>query len=145
MPINRAQERPAKTEQASNNKSPSQVKLTEWRTGITQDAPSNRAWYPQGIVGATYAPGPQVVYLGQRLRSQRNQKLKVSDHAPSKNRNTTNIFSGIRLMDRTQIKNSRNPVKATTNPFRLIRGSYQAAITPCKRLQIFISYTSLIL
>ena len=43
-----------------------------------KDAQIKHDLVPQGDGGATDAPGPQVVHLGQRLRSQRKQKLKVS-------------------------------------------------------------------
>ena len=60
--------------------------------------------------GAPYTPKPQVVYKGQRLRIQQNQKSKVLDHALSKDKNTTNICSMGRVMYHTPIKKSHIPV-----------------------------------
>ena len=46
------------------------MKLTEWVPGNTKDAPSERTWGRQGIIGATDVHESQVVYKGQRLRIQ---------------------------------------------------------------------------
>ena len=89
-----------------------QVKLTEWRPENNKDAKSERAWGPQEIGGATDAHEPQVVHKGQRLRSQQKKKLKVSYHAPSKNKNTTSRCPTNRVMDHTPIKTPRSPVNA---------------------------------
>ena len=66
----------------------------EWRPGNTNDAPNKRDWDPQGNGGALEAPVPQVFHLGQRLRIQRKQKSKVSDHAPSKSKKSTTDYQG---------------------------------------------------
>ena len=47
-------------------KNPNQAKMTEWRPGNTKNTPIERDWDPQGNGGATEAPDPQVVRLGQR-------------------------------------------------------------------------------
>ena len=45
-------------------------------------------------------------------RIQKNQKLKVSDHALSKNKKTTSKFSIRWLKEHTLIKNPHSPVNA---------------------------------
>ena len=54
----------------------------EWRPGNTKDAPSERAWNPHAIRGATDAPEPQVVYKGKQLRIQRknNRRYRTMRH-----------------------------------------------------------------
>ena len=124
MPSKCAQKLPAKTEQAYNNKPPMQRNLMECKTGNTEDVPSDCDWYPQGIGDATDVPGPQVVLLGQRLRSQQNKKSEVLDHAPSKNKNTMSRCLRSRVMDHTMIKNPLSLVNTTTKPCQISRGSY---------------------
>ena len=67
-------------------KNPKLMNLMEWIPGNTNDAPSERAWGIQGSGGATEAPVTQLVHKGKRMRIQRNQKWKVSYHAPSNNK-----------------------------------------------------------
>ena len=116
------------TEQSPNNKTPRHRNPTEWRTGNTEDAPSERAWDPQGIGGATDAPGPQVFHLVKRLKSQGKKKLKVSDHAPSKNKNITIRCSINRVMEHTPIKKSTQSGEqhhqAISDQQRFILGRY---------------------
>ena len=58
--------------------------------------------------GAIDSPEPQVLYKCQRLIIQKNQRFKVSDHAPYKNKNTMSRCSTIRVMDRKSIKSTQS-------------------------------------
>ena len=120
--------------QRQRSETSNMVNLTEGRPGIAREMPRDGAWDTQTIGVATDAPEPQVVHKGQRLRSQWMQKLRVSDHAPSKNKNTTNRFSRIRVMNHTKIKNSRSSANITNKPHRISIGSYQATIISRERL-----------
>ena len=115
------------------------MNLTKWRPGNTKEVPSKSAVVSQGSGVATYTPESQVIHKGQRLRRQKKQKLKVSDHTTSKNKNTMNRCSSIRVMHHTLIKITRITVNATNKPRRISIGSYQTVTTPQKRKRIEIS------
>ena len=70
---------------------------------LPKDTQIKRNWDPQEDGGSKDTPSPQVVHLGQGPRSQRKQKPKVSDHAPSKNQKTTSRCSRNRVMEHTPI------------------------------------------
>ena len=80
------------------------MSLTEQIPSNTKGDPSEHALDNQGSGGAIDAPEPQEVHKGQRLRSQRNQKSKLLDHEPSKNKKNKIRCSRSRVMYHTPIK-----------------------------------------
>ena len=82
------------------------IKMKEYIPRNTKDVPKESAWVTQRSRGATDAPELRVAHKGQWLRSQRKQKFKMSDHAPSKNKNITIRCSINQVMEHTPIKKS---------------------------------------